>query len=273
MQKSFAPETSRLIALLPFGYAFVSRYHWPRDFVVNALTAWVPGIILVSVLGGLTIGPAVFAYLLGYTAFICLYEVGYLANDSYGLKHDPTPRPRVTFKLGAAFATLFVLIRLSVFLTAIWALGVSSNAVYWGAVLALIATLVAHNCLHAVELKFYTFLQLSLLRFALPALPVLLAGAETGPVLTLFAVGLCLFTLPRFLTYLDAKGRLELPERKARSYHLKAHLAVAPTLVFVSLLTSSPAALICLAWALLVQSIYIQRGQALDSPVSNARVL
>ncbi|MCI2395678.1 hypothetical protein [Aliiroseovarius sediminis] len=260
MPKPFVTRPSQLIWLLPFGYAFVSRYHWPRDFVVNALTAWVPGVILVALLGDLGAGAALVSYLLGYAAFICVYEVGYLANDTIGLRHDPTPRRRVDVTPSAGFMLAFVGLRGAVLLAAAVALGVATSVVFWATIGALVAALIAHNTLRAVEVKFYTFLQLSLLRFSLPVLPVLILKNDTPGILTVFATGLLLFSLPRFLTYLDAKGRLSLPERKARAYHLKAHIAVLPLVALVSVMTGQPAPLACLAWGVLVQCTYVLRS-------------
>ena len=260
MPKPCATRPSPLILLMPFGYAFVSRYHWPRDFVVNALTAWVPGLILVAHLGDLTYGAAAMTYLLGYLAFISIYEVGYLANDTFGLRHDPTPRRRVELIPSTGFTLAFVAIRLTVLLVAAAALGVAMVGLYWAFIAALVAALIAHNSLRAVEMKFYTFLQLSLLRFSLPVLPLLIIAGDTVAILIVFATALLLFSLPRFLTYLDAKGRLSLPERKARSYHLRTHIAVFPLITLLTILTTEPAPMICLVWGLVVQSIYVARG-------------
>ncbi|MDE9450358.1 hypothetical protein J3R80_07730 [Aliiroseovarius sp. Z3] len=261
MPKFSATSGRHLILLLPFGYAFQSRYHWPRDFMVNALTAWVPGVILVALLGDLTISDAFIRYLLGYASFICIYELGYLANDTIGLRHDPTPRRRIDIGFSAGFIVAFIVVRLSIGLAAAVVLGVANSGLYWASVSALVAGLIAHNTLRSVELKFYTFLQLSLLRFTLPVLPALLIDAGTTAILTSFATALLLFTLPRFLTYLDAKGRLTLPERKARTYHLKTHVAVLPLVILLSVLTDETAPLVCLIWGVAVQLVYVTRGR------------
>lgn len=260
MPKSFVIKASDTPLLLPFGYAFISRYHWPRDFVVNALTAWVPGIILVASVGDIPALSAPMVYLLGYIAFICVYEVGYLANDTIGLRHDPTPRRRIDLVPGPAFIAVFLIIRVFAFLLAAWALDCLSNPLFWGGFAVLAVTLIAHNTLHATELKFYSFLQLSLLRFALPVWPVLQGGNDTGAPLMVLLTGLLLFSLPRFLTYLDAKGRLHLPERKRHSYHLKAHLTVLPMVVLLSVISKDPAPLLCAIWLGLVQIIYVARA-------------
>ena len=80
--------------------------------MVNAVTAWVPGVILVGLLGHLSVGPAIVSYTLGFAAFISIYEIGYLVNDTYGLRHDPTPRLRTDFPLSFTFVATFTAIRL-----------------------------------------------------------------------------------------------------------------------------------------------------------------
>ncbi len=266
MPRFCVTDPRHLILLVPFGYAFTSRYHWPRDFVVNALTAWVPGVILVALLGDLGAGPAVLTYLLGYAVFISLYELGYLANDTIGLRHDPTPRRRVDVVMSPTTILVFGTVRLGVALVAILALGVGGAAIYWATLAALGGTLIAHNTLRATEMKFFTFLQLSLFRFALPVLPVLVVAGDVVGMLICFATGLLLFTLPRFLTYLDAKGRLSLPERKARAYHLKTHLAVLPLVTLLSIATHEVAPIACLLWGVFVQLVYVARARVPAHP-------
>ncbi|MHA6265722.1 hypothetical protein ACXYMP_02490 [Aliiroseovarius sp. CAU 1755] len=262
MPKSFSTNRTRLLLWLPFAYAFTSRYHWPRDFVVNALTAWVPGVFLTSLLGGLGAAQALGAYALGYLVFISIYELGYLANDSYGLHHDPTPRQRVDLTLRPMFLVGFVGVRLATIGVAASLLGVVGSALFWAALGTLVVTLVAHNTLRSIELKFYSFLQLSLLRFSLPVFPALVVEGRQAAVLLVLCTGLMLFSLPRFLTYLDAKGRLNLPERKALQYHLKAHLTVAPMVFLLAFISAEPAPLWCLGWLVFVQLGYLSFGKA-----------
>lgn len=270
MPKSCVINTRHMALLLPFGYAFVSRYHWPRDFGVNALTAWVPGVILLACLADLSTWQAMTTYGLGYIAFICVYEVGYLVNDTFGLRHDPTPRRRVELQPNALFIAAFLSVRAVAFGCAAWGLGVLTNPLFWVGFAALVASLVAHNSLRQIELKFYTFLQLSLLRFALPVLPPLMAEDNTTAILTVIVTGLLLFSLPRFLTYLDAKGRLHLPERKHYNYHLKAHLVVFPMIVFLSVITTQAAPLLCACWLLLVQILYVIRTNLIRRSATQA---
>ena len=47
--------------------------------------------------------------------------------------------------------------------------------------------------------------------------------------------GAVFFTFTRFITYLEAKGRLELPERKRWWYFLSVHLAFCPLSALISL--------------------------------------
>ena len=268
MLKSSVTNFTKFILLLPFGYAFNTRYHWPRDFGVNALTAWVPGIVLVSLMADLSLGVAIFSYGLGYCAFISLYEVGYLANDTIGLRHDATPRRRLRFSPSHRFIAIFVALRVLYVLCAALVLNVAMWPIFWGGLLALAFVLVAHNLLKSVEVKFFTFLQLSLFRFVAPTLPGFIVANDPLAVLVTFLTGLFLFSLPRFLTYLDAKGRLNLPERKAPTYHLKAHIAVSPLIVFLSAASQQIAPVICLGIGIGIQVIYVCIKRVRSDPKS-----
>lgn len=256
MPKLSISEPRKYWLVIPFAYAFVSRYHWPRDFMVNAVTAWVPGVLLIMCQAGFSPLDAIGVYLFGYTVFMCLYEVGYMINDSYGLRHDATPRERVAIKFDSTFVAVFVIFRMIVFTVIAWFGGLLTAPLFWAAALALVSLLTLHNTLQKLELKFLTFLQLSLMRFALPIAFALMVVNHGDNLLMIFLIGLLLFSYPRFLTYLEAKGRLTVPERKKNTFLLFSHLIALPLLIVISVIESSGAPIIIWAWMTLVQVIY-----------------
>lgn len=260
MPKFSVIDLTKAGLLVPLVYGQRTRYDFPRGFGVNAITAWVPGVILLAGLSGANWGAASLSYALGYIAFFCLYEIGYMVNDSYGLRHDPTPRPRCPVPITIGFAALFVALRLSVFVLLLSYLGLWTAPIYLGAVAALVVVLVLHNLLRQVELKVFSFVQLSLLRFLLPILPALLLAEAEGHITTVLATGGVVFTLPRLLTYLDATGRLTLPERKERPFYLQAHLASAPLVAVIALVADTPAPIFVLGWLILAQVVYVLLG-------------
>jgi len=251
--------------LTPFLYTYFSRGEWPREFLVNVVVSWVPGFILVALQAHTTPIQAVGYFFLGYVLFICIYEIGYLANDSYGLHNDATPRPRLGIKFDRLFILAFALIRLAMFSWIAVSCGVSTDPLFWLAYGALTIILILHNTLLQVEFKFLTFFQLSLLRFSLPVLPVLLIYDLAPQILVTFATGLLLFSYPRFLTYLDAKGRFTIPERKKSTFLLLTHLIAFPFLVVVAAVGQSYAPLAVWLWMTSAQVGYaaINRFNAL----------
>lgn len=263
MQKLFNSDVKKYFLIIPFSYAFVSRYHWPRDFLINAATAWAPGVILVTWQSGLSPLLSVPLYILGYLCFICLYEIGYIFNDSFGLRHDPTPRPRVAITFDKLFVFTFILARGLVFSFISVATGLALDLAFWTASAALMLTLILHNIIKRVELRIITFLQLSLMRFGLPILFSLLAVDELEMVSSIFMIGLLLFTYPRILTYLEAKGRLALPERRTTSFLLFSHCAALPLILVIGFLDRSAAPAVLWAWFTVIQLTYFWIDKAL----------
>lgn len=257
MSKLSISENSKYLLIIPFMYALISRYDWPRGFLVNTVTAWVPGVILVWWQNEISALHSVSAFVLGYVCFICIYEIGYMINDSFGLKHDSTPRKRVDVEFSRLFILLFFFLRLITFGAILITYDLLADLYVWTASLSLAFVLILHNTIQKVELKLITFLQLSLMRFTLPILFALLILGQAESSAMLFLIGLLLFTYPRFLTYLEAKDRLVLPERKAISFLMYSHLVSLPMLAVVATTEKSSAPIVVWAWYAAVQSIYI----------------
>lgn len=261
MPKLFITEQNKSLLFIPFFYALASRYHWPRDFIVNAVTAWVPGIILVYCFTDLAIIPSVGVFLLGYIVFICIYEIGYIANDTYGLLYDPTPRARVSIHFDARFFVVFVLCRLAVFLGATFMFDLWSEPMFWVSYMALAAVLILHNTLKKIELKFLTFLQLSTLRFCLPVLFCLEHYGSAADTMLVISLAIFTFVYPRFITYLDAKGRLDLPERKFAAFPMLSLLVAAPIVAVLTVFSTTFAPLFVWIWLCVVQVVYLSVTQ------------
>ena len=201
--------------------------------------------------------PATGYFFVGYLLFICMYEVGYLANDSYGLKNDPTPRQRLTINFKFFFVLIFVLLRIMLFLgITVW-FDFIANPLFWISYISLSIVIVLHNTLRRVELKFFTFIQLSLLRFSLPVFSVLLIFDRPADILVTFLTGLMLFTYPRVMTYMDAKGRLSIPERKGTDFLLLCHLTTLPFLFLVSAASQTLAPIYAWLWMFFAQVVFV----------------
>lgn len=262
MRSLSVTDANKAWLLVPFGYALVSRYHWPRDFLVNAVTAWVPGVFLIWWLTQAGPGESAWLYVLGYLVFICVYEIGYLVNDSFGLRRDPTPRRRVDITFSRGFCSAFAAVRVLAGGACLTALGVADSVLIWASYAALAVLLLLHNTLAGVQFKFATFAQLSIIRFSLPVVPALLLASEAEAILLVMLTGLCLFTYPRWLTYLEAKGRLSLPERKDLYFPLFSLLLFLPLLLAIAAAWQNAAPLLVFAWLLFVQTAYITANRS-----------
>ncbi len=249
-------ENNKFILCVPYAYTFFSRTKSVRDFVVNAATSWVPAYILILLLTKIGLSSSALAFVVGYLMFLCVYEVGYLANDSYGLLHDSTPRDRLQVRPTKAFVATFIVIRVILFLLCSAFFEILDEWLLWFAYLALGSVLVLHNTIKQLEFKFFSFFQLSMLRYSLPVLPALIADGRIEFFSLVLLLGALTFTLPRFLTYLDAKGRLELPERKQQKFLLFALIVVLPGVLVISAIYQHLAPFVVLSWLIVVQVVY-----------------
>lgn len=239
----FITERNHFILLVPFLYAFFSRMRGLRAFGFNAVTLWGPGLLLTAlVLDDFSVG-ALAGYFAGYLVFISVYELGYLMNDTWGLRHDETPRRRIAVDYRPAFFVLFVAIRLGVVLSlGLW-IGAMSGLWFWALLGLLVVAILAHNLVVRQEFKMATFFQMSLMRFSIPVF--IPTAMEEGAIVLL--IGCLFFVFPRFLTYLDSKNRLRIPERKQPGFLFAIVAIFAPVVVLISVSTGET--LVLFAWA------------------------
>lgn len=241
---------------VPYLYTVHTRAPTLRDNLANISTAWVPGILLLLLLGEGGFAVSSINFLIGYLAFICLYEVSYLANDTLGLRTDEAPNDRLGFRMDRGFVTTFVLVRLLIFIfSTIW-LNVLVSTIYLVSVAVLITVSILHNTPRSAGYKFFSFFQMSALRFFLPIYPGLrLVGAEDSALLVLI-IGVFCFSFPRLLTYQESKHRLDIPERRDSRFHLHSMLMTSPIMVGLSVLTHEVASMVVWAWLCFVGLVH-----------------
>ncbi|RHW16656.1 hypothetical protein D1610_14790 [Sphingomonas gilva] len=225
----------KLIHFVPFGYLWQTRLGGFRDFVFNALSAWIPGWFLLVMLGGYEPFAAIGLYAIGYVSFVAFYEVGYLANDTAGTRHDETPRRRLKVSFGAIDFVVFLIIRATAWAGIGWLMGWTDDWLWWTFYTALGVVTVYHNVVANSAYKAVSFIQMSLMRFVGPVL--FLLPASTLPLL--LALALIAFTYHRFVTYLASKGRLDMPERKARWYYVRVSATLLPIASVIAVATES----------------------------------
>lgn len=221
--------------LVPMLYLVGTRMNSLKALVSNAATAWIPGVATAYVWSGNTFSWSVGAYALSYLAFVSIYEVGYFVNDTLGTRRDETPRHRLKGEVSGTFSVAFVAIRLATFVAIAAFMSFPESWPWVAACGALLALIVLHNWLASSALKAVTFIQMSALRFSIPILPFVPAP-RSGDVLLL---GLLHFAYPRFITYLEAKGRLRIPERRTARYALGSQVLMAPAFAVLCAVTGS----------------------------------
>ena len=202
---------SRLLTLVPFGYLLVTRTTRPKDLAYLVASSWIPAIWLAFRLGGTDFVGALAGFALGYVAFLCVYEIGYLVNDSWDAARSASGRHRVNFEVSPSYAFAFVLIRLACWAAIGWTTGWWTDPLWLGTYAMLVIALCEHNLLTSPALRLTSFVQLAVLRFLAPI--AALVPRERVAAALLSAV--IFYAYLRALSYLESKDLLTMPERRA----------------------------------------------------------
>lgn len=243
-------SSSRLtpaLALIPFGYFLSSRLKSVGDVAFLVATSWLPATWLAIRLGGKSPVEAVSSFLLGYLAFIAIYEVGYLANDLWDARRTRNGRARFDHAVGPAYIAAFVAVRLMCWVAVASSTGWADNPLWLAGFGALLIALAQHNLAQSPALRLASFLELAVLRFLLP----ILALVPRGELWVVTLVALLLYAYPRFLSYMDSKSLLRLDGGRGRSFGLGQQLSLAPLLLFIAYVTATPVIAELLAYFIL----------------------
>lgn len=222
---------AKLLVFVPFGYALHTRIRGLRNLIHNAATAWIPALILIALASPNDALSAFWKLPISYICFIAFYELGYLYNDTLGTRGETNPRLRLKHRLAPWETAAVIGIRVFTII-AISGLTGWYQQLNWLTFYACLGTvIVLHNTISETAIRLVTFFQMSLIRFVAPIFIWIPPSKFTMCLLA----GAVFFTFTRFITYLEAKGRLELPERKRWWYFLSVHLAFCPLSALISL--------------------------------------
>jgi hypothetical protein len=193
--------------------------------------------LVILFLSGYSVGDALRNFLLGYLAFIALYEIGYITNDVHSVRNEAKPRKRLKdFNPSNGVVAIWIIIRIAVFAGISYLLHVLADprwAVFYG-VLALMFFL--HNYLRDKQLKTFTFMNLAFLRFLAPFFIFL-----TTEQLVLWLPGIVLhYVIFRTLTYMDSKDLLHMPARDTVAFKLNYYLLLGGISLVVWMITGQP---------------------------------
>lgn len=191
-----------LLFFIPFSYAAHSRFVAKRDYIFHFLYEWFPAVVILAYALQGDMLKAIYSFALGYTAFIALYEIGYLVNDFYSVKHETDGRNRAG-KLAPdkTMLTAWVIWRLVLAISLIYVIG-PGNYLYFFTAIALLIVFGTHNLLRSKKLKIGTFILLATLRFYLPFLPFLSLELLLKLLPGIFLCYVCY----RTITYAQSKG-------------------------------------------------------------------
>ncbi len=200
----------RLFYLVPFSWFWSTRLrHGSIGF--HAVFEWLAAVVLIVALATGAVGASLLAGVLGYLAFISLYEIGYIANDLVMAPREVGGRKRGPQGASAMWIALWMGSRALVFLAVTLFAGKAGSASWWGYFAALATVFAFHNGLGDKELKAGTFLWLSWFRFMAPVVFAVPSEYVLG-------IGLgCAMSYSAFrqFGYLDSKGLLNMPGRKS----------------------------------------------------------
>lgn len=239
------------LALIPFGYFMSSRLKSVRDFAFLVATSWLPAIWLIMELDGKSLGLATSSFLLGYLAFIAVYEVGYLTNDLWDARRSPDGRARFDHGVGPAYVTAFIAVRLTCWVAVAAFTGWVKNPVWLAGFGVLLIALAQHNLTPSPALRLASFLELAVFRFLLP----ILATVPQGQLWVVTLIALLLYAYPRFLSYMDSKSLLQLDDGRGREFGLAQLLWLAPLLLFIAYVTATTVIAAMLTYFILAYAI------------------
>ena len=250
-------SSSRLLSLVPFGYLLLTRVSRPKDLAYLVASSWIPAIWIAFRLGGTGFGGALAGFALGYLAFLCVYEIGYLVNDSWDAARSESGRHRLNFRVGPSYAIAFVLIRLACWGAIGWATGWWTDPLWLGTYALLVIAFCEHNLLASAALRLASFVQLAVLRFLAPI--VALVPREHMAAALLCAV--IFYAYLRALSYLESKDLLTMLERRAPAFGFRQMLLLVPAAVALALVLKEPVIAELMAYSLLIYGAWAALGR------------
>ena len=220
--------------LLPFTYYLNSRLINIKLFVFHSYYEWVPAIIIL-IMNGYGFLESLKLFFLSYFLFISVYEIGYIFNDYVSIKHEKNPRLRNQRKNINNFILFgWISLRVSFFLI-VSILFFEINTQLISFYTLLLISFFIHNSLKNSDLKYLTFINLSIFRFLAPW--VFFVPSEN--VLLYLTPILFFYVLFRSLTYLDSKNLLFMKTKKSKFFKVGFYFLLLPVNFFLFFLTAN----------------------------------
>jgi hypothetical protein len=184
-----------------------------------------------------------------------MYEIGYMSNDQVAhFRSDERAREGLFSTI--AFV-IFILIRVSVFLSITWYLNQQFNFLWWFWYCILIITFATHNGLKNILLKSVTFSVLAFIRFLSPFFILI-----DNQLLLIVAFPVFLnYVLFRLFTYMDSKSMLVNTNRKSDSFRIGYYISLLPITGILVIITESYFPIWVNLYFILVNLIFVVAGK------------
>ncbi len=235
---------NRILLAIPFLYFFKTRLNSKTAILffmyIECLAAF-----LILLYSGYPAFKLLSTILLNYLAFISLYEIGYIFNDTVSVKSETSPRKRLNAEnKNTAVISVWILVRIISFLLITASLKMFNNANWWTFYAGLMIVFAFHNIIKKNTYRIFTFFSLAFFRFY-------------SPIFFLVSTAFFLKTLPgvlifyiffRTITYMDSKGLLNIPDRKKLPFKVFYCLCFLPLSTAFSLFTNE--------WMILYFNLY-----------------
>lgn len=260
---SWKPSQSPAFVLIPFFYFLGTRINRFLDAIFLVATSFVPAWWILTRGSDLTALEAGVSFLIGYLCFISFYEIGYFFNDTWdALRQKDGGRRRIGFKPGLAYSSLFIALRLAIWGGAAYFLGWLGNPVWLACYAALALAMAQHNLIASSAYRAASFYQLAVLRFICP-----IAGAlPKDQLVSAILPALLLYTYIRYLSYLDSKDLLLMPERREPTFGVVQIGMLAPLVAVIAYMLNNRVLLELLGYYFVVFGGFalVQRVKARD---------
>ena len=212
--RSFDPPS--VFYLIPFTYFQRTRLRSLKEWIFHAWNEWLANCLILFCAFSFDAIEAVKCFLIGYIAFISLYEIGYIANDFYAVRNEANPRMRFGRAISRGMIAFWIVARFALFAAISYYFQFGFDWFLFYIALAIVFAL--HNLMDDRSLKTYTFLQLAIFRFWAPVFMFLPKEVVMG----LLPITVLYYVFNRTLTYMDSKDLLKLPNRTTLSFKLNS---------------------------------------------------
>lgn len=245
---SWTPNGSPAFVLVPSFYFFSTRINRFLDAIFLVTTSYVPAYWILARVADVTPVEAGILFLLGYLCFISFYEIGYFFNDSWDAARQKGGRRRIGFSPGVGYSSLFVAVRLAAWGGAAYFVGWLENPVWLACYGALGLAMAQHNLIASSAFRAASFYELAVLRFICP----IIGALPREQLVSALLPALLLYTYVRYLSYLDSKDLLAMPERRLPSFGVVQIAMLAPLVCLIAYMLNDQVLLELLVYFFLV---------------------